>query len=196
MVTVNPFDPKYQVEGVPWDVLAEARGSSPVCPMPQGGYLLTRQEEVLSALKEIEVFRADLTPGLDVPSDELFLSEIPEPRHGSVRRLYNAHLGPHRIAQLQPFVREVCHELLDHLLDDGQGDLVHGYTDPVPARVVAGLIGVPAEDADTFVEWAPRFTTGRRIGPHGTREARFPSTATFRSCFVAGGRWRILPPMW
>ena len=107
MVTVNPFDPKYQVEGVPWDV----------------------------------------------PSDELFLSEIPEPRHGSVRRLYNAHLGPHRIAQLQPFVREVCHELLDHLLDDGQGDLVHGYTDPVPARIAAGLIGVRAEDADTFVEW-------------------------------------------
>jgi cytochrome P450 len=153
VVTFNPFDPRYQADGVPWDLLAEARRSSPVCPMPQGGYLLARQEEVLTALKDIEAFRADLAHGLDVPSDELFLSEIPEPRHGSVRRLYNAHLGPHRIGNLQPYVRALCNDLLDSILARGETELVGDYTDPIPARVVAQLIGVPTEDADTFVEW-------------------------------------------
>jgi cytochrome P450 len=153
VVTFNPFDPRHHEQGVPWDVLAEARVSTPVCPMPQGGYLLARQEEVLIALKGIDVFRADLAGGMEVPADELFLSEIPEPRHGSVRRLYNAQLGPHRIGQLQPFVRQLCDGLLDAILARGKSDLVSDYTDPVPARVVAQLIGVPAEDADTFVEW-------------------------------------------
>ena len=67
VVTFNPFDPRYEADGVPRDLLAEAGRSSPVSPMPQGGYVLARQEEVLSALKDIEAFRADLTHGPGIP---------------------------------------------------------------------------------------------------------------------------------
>jgi cytochrome P450 len=153
VATFDLYETGYNTEGVPWDLLAAARQSTPVCPLRNGGYLLLRQDDVRTALKEIDVFRADLANGLVVLPEELFLSEIPEPRHGLVRRLYNAHLGPHRIGQLIPFVRDLCHELVDAILVAGTVDLVPGYSDPIPAKVVAQLIGVPQQDADAFITW-------------------------------------------
>jgi len=39
-----------------------------------------------------------------IPADQWFLSEIPEPRHGRIRRLFNASFGPHRTRAMTEFV--------------------------------------------------------------------------------------------
>ena len=116
-------DPAHEIEGVPFHTLARIRSEQPICPSPKGGWYLSTRRHIDTALKEVEIFVADLAPmaGLPgtevVPPEELFLSEIPEPRHGRIRRLYNSNFAPHRLRNTEEFgcsircwrqVREIC----------------------------------------------------------------------------------------
>ena len=111
MLSYDPHDPAHLVDGVPFDHLARVRAEQPVCPTPAGAWYLSRFADVEAALRDVETFRADLgaLSGLagveEVPDEQLFLSEIGEPRHGQIRRLFNATFGPHRIADAEAVVR-------------------------------------------------------------------------------------------
>ena len=91
-VVFDPHDPAHLTDGVPFDLLARVRREAPVCPTPRGAWYLSRFALVEAALKDVDTFRADLgaLSGLrgveDVPTDELFLSEIGEPRAGPTAR--------------------------------------------------------------------------------------------------------------
>ena len=142
-------DPVHEIDGVPFDTLAHIRATEPVCPTPRGGWYLSRRVEIDTALKRVETFVADLAPmaGLPgtevVPLEELFLSEIPEPRHGRIRRLYNSNFAPHRLRSTEEFVTRTCHRLLDPMLAAGEGDLHAGYAMPIPSATLADLMGLP-----------------------------------------------------
>ena len=160
MLTFDPQDPAHVIEGMPFDVLQRVRAEQPVCPTPAGDWYLARQEEILAALRDVGTFRTDLArmSGLgrldDIPEEQLFLSEIPEPRHGQVRRLYNMYFGPHRVGRVEAFVRDVCERLLDDLLAAGEGDLHRGYAMSIPSRVMAHIMGLPDDAAAKFMEWS------------------------------------------
>jgi cytochrome P450 len=140
---------------VDFDDLAARRAEGPVNQLSGGGWYVGRQKELIDALKDVGTFRADLSfGGTGISDEELFLSEIPEPRHGQVRRVYNAQFGPHRISSVEPFARALCADLLDRLLDLEQPDLVADYTSRIPSGVIAHVIGVPPADAEQFVEWS------------------------------------------
>ena len=156
----DPHDPAHLVDGVPFDHLARVRAERPVCPTPTGAWYLSRHDDVEAALKDVATFRADLgvLSGLggveEVPDEQLFLSEIDEPRHGQIRRLFNATFGPHRIADVEPLVRATCDALIDDLLAADQADLHAGYALPIPGVVMAHIMGVPPESAEHFMAWS------------------------------------------
>ena len=122
MLEYDPRDPSQQQTGIPFDLLRRVREEEPVTQLKSGSWFVTRQAEVIPVLKDVETFRTDLGPlsgvgGVeDIDEHELFLSEILEPRHGKLRRLYNSCFGPHRVARLEPFVEETCRALLDGML--------------------------------------------------------------------------------
>lgn len=160
MITFDPYDPDHLRGGVPFDLLARIHAEEPICATPTGARYLSRQADIQAALRDVESFRADLGPmtglkGLeDIPDDQLFLSEITEPRHGEIRRLYNSSFGPHRTRQVETFVRQVCDELVDALLATDVVDLHAGYALPIPGRVMAHIMGLPDEDAQHFLDWS------------------------------------------
>ena len=153
-------DPAHARSGVPFDVLQEIRRRQGVYPTPTGQWYLTRQDAIYAALKDVTTFRTDLAPtsGLagieDVPDEELFLSEIPEPRHGQVRRLYNMYFGPHRVSRIEPFVQELCDALVDQMLAKPQVDLHRDYAMAIPSRVMSHIMGLPDDAAARFMEWS------------------------------------------
>jgi len=158
----DPRDPQHAVDGVPFEELRRIREREPVCPTPSGGWFLSRRSEILQCLDEVETYVADLAPlsGLqnhrDIRSDEFFLSEIPEPRHGRIRRIYNSSFARHRLGDMGEFLKERCNALLDRLLaaDDGLGDLHVGYAMPIPSLAMARLMGLPESASDRFMEWS------------------------------------------
>jgi len=89
-----------------------------------------------------------------VPPEEQLISEISEPRHGKIRRIINSAIAQHRIGRVEPFARRLCSELLDRLVASGGGDLVADYVTPIPATVIAHLLGVDPTDHARFAEWS------------------------------------------
>ena len=148
-------DPLDASAGVPYEALAELREECPVSRTPSGAYFIARHDDVLAATKNIEVFQASFrAAGVVVPVEEQLISEIPEPRHGKIRRIINSAIAQHRIGRVEPFVRELCNELLDGIVARGGGDLVAEYVTPVPATVIAHLLGVDPTDHARFAEWS------------------------------------------
>jgi cytochrome P450 len=89
------------------------------------------------------------------------MSELDGPRHAHIRRLLMAALQPKLVAAVDPFVRTVAHRMLDRLVSvqereqpNGPVDLVSAFAAPIPAVVIAHLLGLPEPDIERFRAWS------------------------------------------
>lgn len=148
-------DPLDVSGGVPYDAFVELRDRCPVSRTASGAYFLARFEDVLAATKDVDTFQASFRePGVVVPPEEQLISEIPEPRHSEIRRVVNSAIAQHRLGRIEGFVVELCHSLIGPIVERGGGDLVAEYVTPIPATVIAHLLGVDPADHDRFAEWS------------------------------------------
>jgi cytochrome P450 len=193
----DPHDPRFVDEGVPFDVLHRIREEEPVYRTPGGDWYLARYGDVEAALKDVDAFRADLGPmtGIPagvpaIPADQHYLSEIPEPRHGSIRRLFNAALATHRVRAVEPVIREECHRLVDDLLSANPADLHDGYAMAIPAFAMAHIMGVGRDAVPEFMRWSMDGTLMTRpCSPGAPPEG--PASHPFFEAHIA--RQRSLP---
>jgi cytochrome P450 len=151
-----PFRP---IEGlVPHPRYAQLReeGAPVRIRMPYGGeaWLVTRYADVRAVLADRRFSRA-AAAGRDVPrarppmdSPEQIISMDP-PDHTRLRTLVAKEFTARRVETLRPRVRE----LVDGLLDAQPTDLAAGLAWPLPVTVICELLGVPADDHDSFREW-------------------------------------------
>lgn len=165
-VDYNPFD---VAADVPIDALREMRATCPVGRIDVG-WLLTRHEHVKNAVRDIDSFRTSYRePGVVVPEEEQLLPEMPEPRHGKVRRIVNAVVGWHKAMRMEPFIRDLSHEYLDALLERGEGDLVADFAAPIPINVMAEMLGVPRADWPLFRVWSDEVVQGEYVNKNRTK---------------------------
>ena len=152
---LDPDAPEYR------DGLAALRADDPVHRCPSGAWFLSRFEDCLAASRDVHTFNASFRePGVVVPDEEQFVNEIPEPRHGHVRRIINSAIAQHRIGRVESLARDLCHRLLDDLLATGGGDLVARYSVPIPTTVIGHLLGAPVEDHRRWAEWSDEVVQG------------------------------------
>jgi cytochrome P450 len=80
------------------------------------------------------------------------------PQHDRLRDPVRRAFTPRRVDELRPFVARVVDDCVDDLrarLDDGETvDVLRELAFPVPAIVIAELLGVPASDRDDFATWS------------------------------------------
>lgn len=74
------------------------------------------------------------------------------PEHTRLRRSVSHAFTPHTVARMEPRVDEIVDELLDRVSGHGQIDVVREFAFPLPAIVIAELLGVPASDREFFKE--------------------------------------------
>jgi cytochrome P450 len=154
------LDPFESVDAVPHDTLRELRQSCPVARI-DAGWFLTTQDDVLEAAKLVDTFVASFRePGVVVPEEEKFISEIAEPRHGKIRKVVNATVAHHKSMRVEPFLRQLSHDYLDPVLARGHGELIGEFVAPIPINVISHLIGVPAEDWEEFWHWSDEVVEG------------------------------------
>jgi cytochrome P450 len=71
--------------------------------------------------------------------------------HREHRNLVSAAFKSKALARWEPaIVRPICNALIDEFIDAGQADLVRNFTFEFPTRVIAQLLGLPAEDLPEF----------------------------------------------
>jgi len=80
------------------------------------------------------------------------LATADPPLHAQHRRLLQPHLSPAAVAALEPRVAGIVDEQLTQMLAARRVDAVRTFSDPVPARTICALIGLPQEDAPRVIE--------------------------------------------
>jgi cytochrome P450 len=85
-------------------------------------------------------------------SDTLVSKDPPD--HRKLRNLVNVAFTPRAVARLSGRIAEITQELLDRVRARGEMDVVSDLAFPLPARVIAELLGVPRDDWDIFQRWA------------------------------------------
>ena len=145
--TCAPFDPLDTSQGVPYAGLAKLRAEMPVSRTPNDVVYLALMADVQQAAKDVEIFRANFRePGVVVPPEEMLISEIPEPRHGRMRRIVNSAVAAHRLGRVEPVLREITNDLLDRSIGKGPDELVSSLVTPILAAIRARR---PSASCDT-----------------------------------------------
>lgn len=131
-------------------------------------WVLTRYQDCAAALRDQRLASDTFTPFYDnLPAKAQvkwrplrntltsWLSFMDPPSHTRLRRVITKAFTPRVIEAMRPVITEAASGLLDDALDtDGRIDLVPNFAYPLPARVIALMLGVNAADLWIIHEWA------------------------------------------
>ena len=191
-IAFDPHDPSFVRQGVPFDTLARIRREQPVYRTPRGAFYLARYDDVEAALTDVDGFHADLGPITGIPAgvpaippEQHYLSEILEPRHKSVRRLFAATMATPRLRALEPTIEAECHRLVDAMLAAPVADLHGDYAAAIPALSMAHLMGFERAAADEFMSWSSDGTLMSRPCTPGVAPGGPASHVYFRARLAA-----------
>ena len=81
------------------------------------------------------------------------------PYHRKLRSIVDTLFVPIEISKLAPRIENIVNELIDKIIEKNNStssamDLISDFAYPLPATVIAELLGVPFEDRDTYHQWA------------------------------------------
>lgn len=102
----------------------------------------------------MRVVPRELMPSKDDFSLEGFITQIDPPEHGKLRKLVSSAFTRKVVADLEPRIAALTHELLDAARERGRFELVNDLAYPLPVIVIAELLGVPSGDRALFKQWA------------------------------------------
>jgi cytochrome P450 len=113
-----------------------------------------RYEDVSTVITDHTRFSSRVFANFDGSflKDTLISKDPPE--HRKLRNLINQAFTPRAVARLSDRITQITQELLDQVRFRGQMDIVSDIAFPLPAKVIAELLGVPAEDWNIFQRWA------------------------------------------
>lgn len=132
-------------------------------------WILTRHEDISLALKDPRFSSDRIAPFIDAklqgPDTDPLVKESFEvlrnwivfndaPTHTRLRRLIHKAFTPRAVKVMGEHIGGLCDELLDAAPSSGEFDLVQAITYPLPAIVIAQMLGVPPEDRDKFHGWS------------------------------------------
>lgn len=137
-----------------------------------GGWVITRHSLVTAALRDPRVTAERITPPTDfswapepfnsaarqvfraMPHQLLFLDP---PDHTRLRGLMNKAFTPRYVEGLRNHITALTDTLLDDLAPQGGMEVIHDLAHPLPATVIAEMLGVPTADREQFIQWASDF---------------------------------------
>lgn len=117
-----------------------------------------RYADVTEAITDHTRFSSEQRPGKMLPFAGTFLADTvvatDPPDHRRLRNLVNLAFTPRALARYEGRVAQITQELLDRVRGQGRMDIVDDFAFPLPAKIIAELLGVPDEDWAIFRRWA------------------------------------------
>lgn len=163
------FDPKHDsVIQDPYPVLHELMEHEPVHYSQRlGGWVLTRYEHVRNGLRDPRLSADRIRPFIEhlAPAERAKLEGLGHhlglwavfndpPKHTRLRSMMNKAFTSRAIESLGPRVEQIVDKLLDGLADRETCDLLADFAYPLPATVIADLLGVPRADVHLLKKWS------------------------------------------
>jgi len=150
----------------PYALYQRLRTADPVHWDERGSWVLTRYVDVVAALRDprlsAERFSLDVSglpeevqrPVSALSRQMLFLDP---PDHTHLRALTAKAFTPRVVEAMRFSIQCIVDELLDALEDRGNFDVISELAFPLPAIVIAQMLGVPPEDRLQFARWTAAF---------------------------------------
>src|SRR5215216_5387642 len=85
--------------------------------------------------------------------------DLDDPDHRRLRTLVSKAFTPRLIERLRGRIEAICRDLLDVIGRRRRTELVRDYALPLPATVIAELLGIPAKDQRRFHRWSNRIVS-------------------------------------
>src|SRR3954469_670355 len=135
----------------PYPIYRALREHEPVKRMANGGYFLTRYDDLVAVYKNTKLFSSDkkreFAPkyGASLLYEHHTTSLVfnDPPAHTRVRRLIMGALSPRAIAEMEPDLIALVDRLLDALAVKGKVDLIEDFASAIPIEVIGNLLDVP-----------------------------------------------------
>jgi pimeloyl-[acyl-carrier protein] synthase len=152
----------------PYPVYHQLRAADPVHWSDTfNAWILTRYDDVAAGLNDLRLSSDRIALMKELAgSDELepffaFLSRrmifADPPNHTRLRGLVSKTFTPHVVEAMRPHIQKLVDGFLDAVANRGQMDVIHDFAFPLPATVIAELLGVPPEDREQLKKWSDDF---------------------------------------
>lgn len=134
-------------------------------------WVITRYDDVAACFRDLRLSSDRITPYranrdggerhelsqvLDVLSGWLVFKDPPD--HTRLRRLVQKAFTVKTVERWRGRIQEVVDELIDELTPESTTDIVREFAYPLPAIVIAEMLGVPPSDRDLFKGWSDDIT--------------------------------------
>ena len=165
-----------EIAADPYPLYHRLRSEDPVrWDAPLNAWVVTRYADVQSALGDArlsaeritlstewlpEAMRETLGPVFRALSRQMLFLDPPD--HTRLRGLVNKAFTARVVEGMRPHIQAIVDDLLDAVQDAGRMDVIQDFAYPLPAIVIAEMLGVPPEDRDQFRIWSDDF--GALIG--------------------------------
>jgi len=154
----------------PYPLYHQLRAEAPVywCEA-WGAWVLTRYADVMAVLRDADRFSSAgrvgyLLQQLPAPARQqvtalerhytIGLAHTDPPDHTRLRGLLNKVFTPRMVAAWRGRVQQVVDELVDQVVEHRHMDLISDLAYPLPATIIAEMIGAPQGDIGLFRDWA------------------------------------------
>ena len=136
------------------------------------GWVVTRYDDALHVLQNPMRFSADRFRKLGeefaskrasvqdvaaVMRDWFVLRDPPD--HTRMRRVLHNAFTPHDLARMRPRIQQVVDGLYDRVEERGEMDFIGDFAFPLPATVIAMMLGCPTEDIEPLKTWSDQIAT-------------------------------------
>lgn len=131
-------------------------------PVAATAWYVTRHDDVRALLADPRLVRPTINSwpapveGSDPAGAELVtMMELEGPRHAALRRAVAPAFSARTVRRREHRIRQLAEQLLDDFEAAGQpGDLVGGFAEPFPLRVMCDLVGIPYEEREFYLPLA------------------------------------------
>jgi pimeloyl-[acyl-carrier protein] synthase len=135
-------------------------------------WILTRYADVLPGLRDarlstnrMPVFMNALPEPMRIRHAvlgkhfSLFFANMDPPEHTRFRGLVSQSFTPKMVKALTPMIQKIVEGLLDEVAGKGEMDAIHDFAYPIPATVIAEMLGIPPADRLNFGQWSRDLTS-------------------------------------
>jgi cytochrome P450 len=163
---LDPGDPAFIAD--PFPALARLRGESALRRSDKlGGWVACRHADCKALLKDPRFSADRMTPFFDhlAPDKRAGLETLEgtvtrwavfadPPDHTRLRFLMNKAFNPRAIEGLAPRIAERVGDLIAAFREKPRADFIREFAYPLPATVIADLLGVPISDVELLKRWS------------------------------------------
>ncbi len=120
-----------------------------------GFWAVTRLADVTRVSRSPETFSSHARgalfeewPDEDLEYYRMMMLNMDPPQHSRQRSFVNRGFTPRMIGKLHGRIREICHRLIDGVIEKGEADFVEEVAARLPIHVICELLGAPVADRD------------------------------------------------